>query len=255
MPDPRTRLAEIMGGGHLVILYQPIVEATTAAPRAAEVLARWSDANGELRGADWLFARIAGDRELLRELDRQVLTQLVEDRAETPELLRTTLAINRDAAGLSPEDVSAIVDATAAQREAPLALELWEHLSEEQLAALPDMTAELNEAGIELWHDDFGSGERSLAHLSSIRSSVVKFDYPVAAQGLEDPHLRQHVGALTEMLHGLRRIVVAEGVESQSQAQWLEHAGVDWFQGWHYARPMPARHYAAWTEDHPARAA
>ena len=255
MPDKQDLLAETLGGGHLVILYQPIVEATTSAPRAAEVLARWHDASGELRGAPWIFERIAHDDELLRHLDRQVLTQLVQDRSQFPELLRSTISINRDAATLSPRDVDTIVEVTAQQRDAPLAIELWEQLSDEQLAGMPDLAAALADAGIELWHDDFGTGQRSLAHLSGIQSSVVKLDHHVAAQGADDPHLRRHIRAVIDMLHGLRRLVVAEGIEAEDHAEWLEAVGADWFQGWLYAHPMPAEDISAWLQKQATRAA
>ena len=249
------RVTIALDGGQLVLHYQPIVEAETGAVRALETLARWRPADGKLRGAGWLFGRLGRDPELLRALDRNALALFLEDRAATPSLGAARLSINHDAASVSLEAIKAFVDSCAGREGGPIALELFEHLDPAQLEAMPTIADELAGAGIEIWHDDFGTGERALPHLIALPSTAVKLCPELAPEGVGSARVRRHVRSLIGMLHDLGKIVIAEGVQDQDCAEWLGEAGADWFQGWLYARPMPALDATAWLEERQQRAA
>jgi EAL domain-containing protein (putative c-di-GMP-specific phosphodiesterase class I) len=248
-------LAAALGGGELVVHYQPIVDARTAAPRAGESLARWRTGEGELRGANWLFGRIGGDPALMQLIDRAVVARVLEDRAAVPQLGALKLSINRDAQSVSLEDIRSFVDSCAGRDGVPVAVEFFEHLSPTQLELMPAIAEELADAGIEVWHDDFGTGERALDHLIALPSTVVKLCPELAAQGVASARARRHVRSVIAMLHNLGKVVIAEGVVDAAEAEWLGDAGVDWFQGWHYARPMVALEAAAWLNAQEQRAA
>jgi diguanylate cyclase (GGDEF)-like protein len=98
----------------------------------------------------------------------------------------------------------------------------------------------LKEAGVKLGLDDFGTGMSSLMWLRSLRLDLVKVDR-VFVEGLllndEDPVIIRHVTALA---HDLSLVTIAEGVESEEQAEALRPLGVDLAQGYHFGRPVAA---------------
>ena len=248
-------LTRFLGGGQLVLHYQPIVDAQSGGTRALETLARWRSDDGEARGAGWLFERIGQRGELRLALDRAVVTRMLEERAMFAALNRPKISVNQDRASVSLESVRSFVDCSAGREGGPIAVALFEHLDADQLAAIPALAEELADAGIELWHDDFGTGERALAHLIALPSTVVKLCPELAADGVESARVRRHVRSLVAMLQNLGKIVIAEGVGDAASTEWLSEAGVDWFQGWHFARPMPALEAAEWLESQEPRAA
>jgi EAL domain-containing protein (putative c-di-GMP-specific phosphodiesterase class I) len=244
-----SRLATALGGGQLVLQYQPIVEPSSGTVRAAETLARWRRPDGTLESAGWLFARIGHDADLLRELDRTTLEHVLEDRAASERLRTVKISLNQDATSVSLESMRRLADAVAGRAGGPFAVEFAEQLSEAQLASMAAIGEELADAGIEVWHDDFGTGERALPHLIALPSTVVKLAPELAAEGVQSPRVRRHVRSLIAMFHNLGKIVIAEGAGDAESAEWLAEAGADWLQGWHHARPMVAVDASRWLAE------
>jgi EAL domain-containing protein (putative c-di-GMP-specific phosphodiesterase class I) len=248
-------LTEVLGRGQLVLHYQPIADAQTGATRSLETLARWQTAGGSLREADWLFGRVADRPELVSELDRMALALMLEERATFAPLRDAKISLNQDRGSVSLEAVRAFVDSCAGREGGSIAVELFEHLDADQLASMPALAEEFADAGIELWHDDFGTGERALAHLIALPSTVVKLCPEIAADGVQSARVRRHVRSLIAMLHNLGKIVVAKGVGDAASAEWLSDAGADWLQGKDVAKPMPALEAADWLQNWEPRAA
>ena len=124
-------------------------------------------------------------------------------------------------------------------------VEFFEHLSPTQLEVMVTITEELADAGIEVWHDDFVTGERALDHLIALPSTAVKLCLELPTRGVASTRMRRHVRSVIAMLHALGKIVIAEGVQDTAEVEWLGEAGADWFERWHYARPMVALEAAA----------
>jgi EAL domain-containing protein (putative c-di-GMP-specific phosphodiesterase class I) len=97
----------------------------------------------------------------------------------------------------------------------------------------------LSEAGVRIALDDFGTGFASMTHLVRFPVDVIKIDQSFV-RGIEDARNRCIVRALIDLGRDLRMQVVAEGVETAQQADWLRRMGCDVVQGYHFARPMPA---------------
>lgn len=98
---------------------------------------------------------------------------------------------------------------------------------------------ELHRLGLSFALDDFGTGFSSLSHLQHLPISSVKIDKSFV-QRLESAEDAQHiVSAIIGLSHSLRKTVIAEGVETQSQLQFLRNLNCDQVQGYYYARPMP----------------
>jgi EAL domain-containing protein (putative c-di-GMP-specific phosphodiesterase class I) len=121
-----------------------------------------------------------------------------------------------------------------------LHLELTESsLMEDPEAALATMNA-LTDLGVKLVLDDFGTGYSSLAYVQRFPIAVLKVDRSFVANLGEESSEAAIVSAVVNMAHGLQVDVVAEGVETPTQAAALQALGCRYAQGYLYGRPMPA---------------
>src|SRR5690606_10903114 len=98
----------------------------------------------------------------------------------------------------------------------------------------------LKALGVTLVMDDFGTGWSSLAQLRSFPVDHVKLDRLFIHGMEEDEGAAQVCEAVVRLAHALRLVVVAEGVETEAQRQYLGRIGCDRLQGYLIARPMPA---------------
>ena len=95
-------------------------------------------------------------------------------------------------------------------------------------------------AGIRIALDDFGTGFASLTHLKDFPVDLVKIDRSFVAQIVEDSESLGIVKSIISLGRNLDMRVVAEGVETEQQAQLLRHLGCDYLQGYHFSKPVPA---------------
>jgi EAL domain-containing protein (putative c-di-GMP-specific phosphodiesterase class I) len=97
----------------------------------------------------------------------------------------------------------------------------------------------LREHGIALAVDDFGTGYSSLAYLSKLPVQVLKIDRAFTMRMNEDPNTMTLVATMISLAHAMRMEVVAEGVETEDQAEALQRLMCDQLQGYLISRPVP----------------
>jgi len=134
----------------------------------------------------------------------------------------------------------------------------WIEFEVTESVMLPDpqqavkLLRNLKTMGVRLTIDDFGTGYSSLAYLKRLPIDCVKIDasfirgIPVDAS---DVAITETILAMAGSL-GLK--VVAEGVETHDQVQFLERKGCDEMQGYYFSKPLPAEELAAYLEEHGA---
>lgn len=231
--------------GHFLLHYQPVVDAAGQV-QGAEALVRWQHPE---RGmiSPGAFIPVAEQMGLIFALDRWVLrlacTQLARW-AEDPATAGWTLAVNLSAQEFRHADfvlrMQDILRDTGARADR-LKLELTESL---MLDAVEDSIAKmqtLRSWGIQFSLDDFGTGYSSLSYLKRLPLSQLKIDQSFVRDVLLDANDAAIVRTVIALGQSLGLEVVAEGVETQGQREFLVANGCQRFQGYLFGRPAEAQ--------------
>ena len=140
------------------------------------------------------------------------------------------------------DDIRAILHETQLPRGL-LELEITEGVMMDDVPANLELMRRLQEAGIHLSIDDFGTGYSSMSYLKRLPIDQLKIDrsfvHDLPGEG------EAIVTAIIAMAHSLKLKVVAEGVETPQQVEFLRRAGCDNVQGFYFARPMTAAQLTA----------
>ena len=228
--------------GDFMLHYQPQLDLATMRVQAVEALARWEHPErGLLAPAQFLpFAEESG---LIVPLGQSLLGQACAQLKEWQGSLAAAprLALNVSAREVQRSDVLGEVErAAAAAGLAPSALEI--EFTETAVLADPPRAAELarclRAAGATVALDDFGTGYSSLTHLRELPIDRIKIDRSFVGSCLKDRSASAILVAVTHLAHDLGMEVVAEGVETEAQLDFVRAVGCDAAQGYHLARPL-----------------
>ncbi len=245
-----TLLRHAIGRGWITARYQPVIELRTGRIAGAEALARWKLKGGEEVPPD-VFIPLAEREGICPEITRTILALTLRD---LHRLLRAkpqlSININLSAQDLSSDLFLRSLENVLQAKELPakaIKLEITERsLANTEVAR--GLIRRLREMGHETAVDDFGTGYSSLSYLSSFELDWLKIDKSfVDAIGTEaaTSHVIVHV---IEMARSLGLRVVAEGVETEAQVQWLIEHGVEMGQGYFFSAPLTAEAFAAFCE-------
>lgn len=222
------------------VAFQPKVDLKSGRIIGAETLIRWQPDGGDfVNPQDLVLAAEAGDR--INELTLVVMDAALADGKRAVALdPRFKLAINMSAKSLSDTHLLFDMMTMLGRHAFPpqnLTLELTEtaKLDDERIA--PQLAA-LNQRGISLSIDDFGTGQSNLEYIEKLPSSELKIDKKFVQQMAHSEESRAVVRATISIAHSLGKVVVAEGVEQQSVAAELRAMGCDHAQGYLYARAI-----------------
>jgi sensor c-di-GMP phosphodiesterase-like protein len=223
------------------LLYQPLVDLESGACVGVEALLRWRRDTGELVGPD-LFIPLAERTSLITRLTGRVL-DLVE--LEAGDFLAAHpgfhIGINLSAADLRSSAVAERISALLARCGAHgsnLIVEITER-SFIDLESARTVIDTLRRRGTEVAIDDFGTGYSSLSYLESLDLDFLKIDRSfIEAIGTGAP-TSQVVGHIIAMAHTLDLAMIAEGIESEAQLDFLRARGVRIGQGWLFGQPAP----------------
>ena len=246
------REALIESDGGLWVAYQPQVDARTRELVGVEALMRWRLASGVLVSPGE-FIPIAEKTGLIVELGVWLIRQICRDLAE----MRTCgIDIQKVAVNVSPRELTrgtGIVDgicrtlAEFDERISRFQFELTENaLMDERGSEVLDA---FRTAGFTLAIDDFGSGYSSLGYLKRFHVSTLKIDRQFVELLPGDTEDAAIVSAVIQMSAALGISVVAEGVETEAQADFLATHGCDILQGYLISRPIPPQELVAYIKN------
>ena len=230
--------------------FQPQVRTGSRDLIGVEVLLRWRHPQLGLVSPG-RFIPLAEETGLIKPIGNWVLAEACRqltawDREGIPV---PRVAVNLSARQFEQQDLIAIV-AGALERSGLAADRLELEITESMIMQNPVETVqilnELKRLGVQLAIDDFGTGYSSLSILKRFPLDSLKIDRSFIDGLPQDLDSAAITEAVLAMSRKLGFAVVAEGVEQEAQAQFLEGIGCDALQGYHFGKPMPAEHLAAW---------
>jgi diguanylate cyclase (GGDEF)-like protein len=238
-----TRLRKALGGDEMELLYQPLVELSTGRVSGVEALLRWQHPElGRLAPAEFLdLAEVTG---LINDIGQWVLETACRQAREWRDAgHRIRVAVNLSARQFLEPDCAARVRQALEGAGLPpedLILELTESLAMQRAEQTEETLRELKTLGVGIAIDDFGTGYSSLAYLRRFPIDSVKIDKSFVRDLAHDRNDAQIVSTIVAMARGLGLRVVAEGVETASQLEFLRREGCDEAQGFFLGAPVDA---------------
>lgn len=245
--SPRGELAIAVQRREFVVHYQPLIELATGHCTGAEALVRWQRPDGSMVRPD-LFIPLAEESGLILPITDQVLQAVL---AELGPALEKDHGLHI-AVNLSPQDIRsgrflAVIAAALAGTDVQ-PQQIWLEATERGFVDIASAQATLAAAraqGHKVAIDDFGTGYSSLSYLQELPLDALKIDKSFidtigaeAATSSVTPHI-------IDMAKTLQLAIVAEGIETRAQADYLLEKGVEFGQGWLYAKAMPAKQFLA----------
>jgi diguanylate cyclase (GGDEF)-like protein/PAS domain S-box-containing protein len=230
--------------GQFLLFYQPQVHADGRVV-GAEALLRWAHPErGMVSPAD--FIPIAEESGHIISLGSWVLEAACAQLlvwAEDPRTEPLTLAVNVSARQFRQPDfaeyVLGLLDYTGAN-PLRLKLELTESLLADNLEDVIVKMGALRARGVGFSLDDFGTGYSSLSYLKRLPLDQLKIDQSFVADVLTDPNDASIAQTIVALGRGLGLAVIAEGVETEAQKNFLLQAGCETYQGYLFSKPIPA---------------
>ena len=244
-----TQLRRALENNELSLHYQPKIVLGTDKITGVEALLRWNNSKfGNVPPAQ--FISIAEETGLIVPIGKWVLRSACMQSAawQRQGLPAVCVAVNLSPRQLS--DVNLFADIAAALSESGLAPHLLElEITESVVMHTPELAIQLLKSikalGVRLAIDDFGTGYSSLAQLKHFPIDTLKVDRSFIR---DLPGNREDM-AITEAIIAMGRslcmTVVAEGVETTAQKEFLSRHACHQMQGYHFSRPLPAEQFAA----------
>ena len=236
------QLRKAVEAGEFTIWYQPIVDLDTRKPVAAEALVRWSHPERGLVSPGEFIA-LCEECGLIVPLGEWILRGVCSQaRAwEAAGLGSVRMSVNLSARQLRHDGIVDTVRAILQEtglRPRSLVLELTESMLMEPKGVTGRTIRELADLGVSLAIDDFGTGYSSLSYLKNFPVTALKIDRSFIAGITTDPDDSAITTAIIALADAMELDVVAEGVETEAQAQFLQEKGCQKIQGYLVGRPM-----------------
>ncbi|MGL4932281.1 MAG: EAL domain-containing protein [Aeromonas sp.] len=235
--EAQLRVETILRQGKLVMFYQ--VQSSVSSVKSMEALVRYQDKAGSLKGPTFIadFQQL----DAMPLLDYLVIDLVMTDMQQMPLQQVGRVAINISAATIKqPDFIDHLTTRMAHYGIAPdkLELEITEEALLDDKAQLRDTMTALQARGIHIAMDDFGAGFASFPHLMKYPFDKVKLDRSLLLDCTDDKG-RQLYGLLVQVGTLANCRVLAEGVETEQEREFVNACGVDGIQGYLIARPAP----------------
>lgn len=245
--SPRNGMLDALNSHAIQVYYQPIISLQSGKIVGAEALARWRQPDGSFLSPD-IFIPLAEQTGLITRLTEDIVRKIFADLGNwlrrRPEI---HISINLSVDDLRSPKLPLLLQeqlqlwGISAQQ---IILEITERGFVDPQTTLP-VIAGYRQAGHRISIDDFGTGYSSLSYLQKLDVDTLKIDKSFV-DTLEYELLTPHI---IEMAKALNLATVAEGVETESQRDWLRMHGVQYAQGWLYSKALPKETFILWAEN------
>ncbi len=236
-----SHIDEAIEQGWIVVFYQPIVRALSNQICGMEALARWKDPEkGLLPPA--AFVGPLEDAKQIYKLDLCVIRQtvkLISDRYQN-RLPEIPISINLSRLDFLCCDIYQEIEKLVMDYDIPrrmLHIEVTESIMRSEENEILRALQSFRNAGYELWMDDFGSGYSTLNLLKDYSFDLLKLDMGFLRS--DSSRSRDIIVSVIEMDKRLGIRTLAEGVETEEQAEFLKKSGCEKLQGYYFSKPLP----------------
>ena len=237
---PIQELISAISNDKIVPYIQPIVRSSDFRPVGGEILARWMERGSAVPPAQ--FIALAELNDLIIPLTRSLIAQIADNLLSdfqpiTPFFLSFNVSAPHFESSQLTADFSLLTEGNA--RNIQVLLEITEREALTYGKNVAANVARLKEMGVRLALDDFGTGYASLEYFQHIHIDSIKIDRMFVQRLGEDPLCSHIVANVADLANRLGLTTIAEGVETESQAEFLRDNGVDYLQGYLFSRPLP----------------
>jgi len=248
-----SRLAQAVREREFVLHFQPQLSVSDGALIGIEALVRWAHPDRGLVHPDD-FIPVAEERRLILPISEWVLSTALRQAVSwhTQGLAPVPVAVNMSALQFQAPNFVATIEAALAGAGATggmLELELTERMlmhDQNNLSGVQSVLTRLRAMGVRIAVDDFGTGYTSLQHLKRLPLDRLKIDRSFVVDLPGDAGSAAITSAIIQMGHGLGLQVLAEGVETVAQREYLLAQGCDAQQGLLACAALPALEFEAW---------
>ena len=229
------------------IYLQPKYDLNTDMPCGAEALVRWNHPKKGLVSPG-CFIPVFEKNGFIAKLDYymwehvcMLLHKWITEKKEV-----APVSVNMSRISMFNRHVDELITGLTEKYEIPptlLNLEITESAYMSNPEMMGETIARLRKAGFLILMDDFGSGYSSLNTLKEIDIDILKLDMKFMPNGSDNGKSERIISSIVRMAGWLGMDVIAEGVETAEQKQFLESIGCGYVQGYYYAKPMPVQDY------------
>ena len=237
-------LSEAVDGNQLSLVFQPKVDLISRKVVGLEALVRW---NHPTRGqsSPSAFIPIAEHSDQIIRIDRWVIRNAIAALARwrAKGLAMLPIAVNLSIADILSPNLLAYFTGLLEEYGVPAAaveIEVTESCFMRELGRTQGVLRALNENGISTTLDDFGTGFSSLSYLRQLPLQCLKIDQSFTESMLQDANAEKLTQAIVAMGNALQMTIVAEGVETREQMNWLLAHGCHIGQGYYFSPPVPS---------------
>lgn len=242
-------LSEAIESGQIKPFYQPKTETSTQKVIGVEALARWIHPELGIINPS-VFIPVAEQEGLMRKLTCSIIHASIKDaKAWKAHGINIKIAINATTSLLSdldfPDRLFQRLEEAGIDRTRYI-FEVTEASMLEANANTMEVLARFRIKGMDISIDDFGTGFSNIEQLRKFPYSELKIDQSFIFNGLTDTFADASVKASVVLGRELNMRLVAEGVETREQWDYVADQGIDQVQGFFVARPMPADDFQSW---------
>ena len=248
-----SELTSSMENGDFKVYYQPIMDVRTGRIASAEALVRWvHPEKGSIFPS--VFIPVLEKNGYISKLDMYVVRHVQQLQKERLKAGFKVVPISVNLSRIDFYDEAMMKEIQTSLKNGEFSGEMTRfEITESSYAAMESRSLALvdmmRKQGVKILMDDFGKGYSSLALLQNCEFDILKIDMDFVRQIGKNPKTRSILHAIIEMAHQLDLKVVAEGVETSEQLEFLRQHGCDYIQGYYYFRPLPEREFVEILEE------
>lgn len=240
-----------LAGDEFALYYQPLLDLRTGRCDGAEALIRWNDPQKGLVMPGHFIA-LAEETDLMPGIGRWTYEAAAKQiRAWNLVGRRVQVSLNASVKQLQDPDFFAhLYDTLRFNNVSPdqVKLEVTESVALDDVGMAKEILTRARRIGVRTVLDDFGTDYSSLTYLQKLPIDEIKIDMSFVRNLPDSEHDAAIVRGVIALGHDLNRTIVAEGVETVEQLEWLRKANCDIIQGYLVERPMPAHKFERWRD-------